>query len=52
MATYWQKNFENGNIFGSIDFSLQNGNFGAILISYIFAIHIFSVLFKYFKFNN
>jgi len=22
---FWAKNFENGNIFGNIDFSLQNG---------------------------
>jgi len=33
MANVWQKIFENGNIFGNIDFSLQNGNFLAILIS-------------------
>jgi len=33
MAIFWQKNFDNGHIFGNIDFSLQNGNFVAILIS-------------------
>jgi len=33
MANFWQKIPENGNIFGNIDFSLQNGNFLAILIS-------------------
>jgi len=33
MANFWQKKFENSNIFGNTDFSLQNGNFFAILIS-------------------
>jgi len=33
MANFWQKIFEIGNIFGNIYFSLQNGNFWAILIS-------------------
>jgi len=43
----WQKFFENGNIFGMlIDFSLQNSNFLAILISYFF--HTI----KFFTFNN
>jgi len=28
-----KKHFENGNVFGNIDFSLQNGNFLEILIS-------------------
>jgi len=32
MANFWQKVFENDNIFGNIYFSLQNGNFLAILI--------------------
>jgi len=33
MANFWQKIPENDNIFGNIDFSFQNGNFLAILIS-------------------
>jgi len=27
---FWQKIFENGNIFGNIDISLKNGNFVTI----------------------
>jgi len=27
MANFWHKNFENGTIFGNMDFSLQNGIF-------------------------
>jgi len=37
MANFWQKSFENGNIFGNMDVSLKNGNFLAVLISF----HIF-----------
>jgi len=44
MANLWQKIFEIGNIFGNIYFSLQNGNFLAILMSQCSAIHIFSIL--------
>jgi len=40
MANFWQKIFENGKIFGKMDFLLQNGNFLAIFISF----HIFSIL--------
>jgi len=32
MANVWQKNYENGKTFGNTDFSLQNGNFLAILV--------------------
>jgi len=42
------KIFENSNIFGNMDFSLRNGNFLAILISF----HIFFHSFKFFKFDN
>jgi len=30
MANFWQKIYENGKLFGSIDFALENGNFLAI----------------------
>jgi len=33
MKTFWHMIFKNGNIFGNIDFSLQNANFLAMLIS-------------------
>jgi len=33
MANFWHKIYENGKIFGNIDFSLENGNFLTILIS-------------------
>jgi len=36
MAKFWQKIFKNGNIFGPINFSLQNGN--RLLIYFMFPI--------------
>jgi len=33
LPNFWQKIFENGNMFGNIDFSFKNGNFLAIWIS-------------------
>jgi len=33
LINFWQKIYENGKMFGNIYFSLQNGNFSAILIS-------------------
>jgi len=41
MANFWQNFFENSNIFSNIDFSLQNDNVLAILLSY------FSILFNF-----
>jgi len=44
MAKFWQKIFKNGNIFGPINFPLQNGNFfgNRLLISF----HMFPILSK------
>jgi len=47
MANFWQKIFENGNIFGNNDFLLQNGIFLAIFILRFFAIHIFFIVLNF-----
>jgi len=42
-----EKKIGNGNVCGDIHFSLQYGNSIAILISQVFAIHIFSILLNF-----
>ena len=44
MIHFWQKNFENGNVFGSIDFSIFNV-FSSDHISFI--IHVLSICFNF-----
>jgi len=41
MAKFWQNIFENGNIFGNVGFSLQNGNTDFIVFCNSRAFHIF-----------
>jgi len=43
LSNFWQKCFENGNIFGNMNVSLQNGNFLGVLISF----YIFSILLNF-----
>jgi len=33
LSNLWQKNFQNGNLFDNTDFSIQIGNFLAMVIS-------------------
>ena len=47
LSNLWQKSFENGNIFGNMNVSLQNGNFLAVLISF----YIFSIFLNFLSFT-